>query len=437
MNLNDEQVSKREVRLAESIAARLPGVLSKRRLKPAFTGFYLTRTQGLTLLFAALDTGQVEYLERYTSKELLHQMSTELGGLPVYLSNSTGLRYAVLLSARPHLPKQVQLPEEIAGGRVGLGVRMDGQHVTLPWSRLGHVLTAGMTGSGKSVFLRSLVFQAVRDGMQLMLADMDQATFPMLADNPALLAPLATTGGEAAQLIERALAECDNRAALFQQVQGYPENIDDYNRLSGEKLLRVLVVLDEFSAVAAAVPQLKERIAALGWRGRKFGLHVVFAAQEFTKDLLGPLRDQVNLALCFRVRSAEMAKRVGCAGAESIAANRPGLAMTDHWGPMQTYYVDKGLLADFGFSLPPHELHWAQLAQQETSGRLSIPLMVSWGCREREARRMLDIWETRGWVRRDPQQQNARMITAVFDTILSNCQTRQTVSNNVKVEGEA
>lgn len=428
MNLlnDDEQVSKRDVRLAQSIAARLPGVLSKRRLPAPFSGFFLTRSQGLTFFFAVLDTGQVEYLERYTSKELLHQMSTEIGGLPVYLSNSTGLRYAVLLSARPHLPRQVQLPGEIGSGQVGLGVRMDGQHVLVPWVRLGHVLTAGMTGSGKSVFLRSLVYQAVRDGMQLLLADMDQATFPMMVGHEALLAPLATSAADAAQLIERALAECDNRAALFQKAQGYPENLEEYNQHAVEKLQRVLVVLDEFSAVASAVPQLKERIAALGWRGRKFGLHVVFAAQEFTKDLVGPLRDQVNLALCFRVRSAEMAKRVGCAGAESIAANRPGLAMTDRWGPIQTYYVNKALLAEAPILGMTEEDQLAYATGINAGGHISIPLLVAEGLSEWKARQLLNRWELRGWIIRDGQN---RRISAKLARILSNPQTPQIASN--------
>lgn len=418
---DEERVSKREVRLAQTVAARLPEVLSKRRLTPAFAGFFVTRTRGLTLFFAALDTGRIEYLERYTSADLLHQISTELGGLPVYVSNTTGLRYAVLLSARPRLPRQVELPAEIGAGRVGLGVRMDGQHVVLSWPRLGHVLTAGMTGSGKSVFLRSLVYQALRDGMQLLLADIDQATFPMLAGNSALMAPIATNAAEVANLVERGLGECDSRAALFQAVPGYPENVEEYNQHAEQKLQRVLIVLDEFSAVAAAVPQIKERIGALAWRGRKFGLHVVFAAQEFTKELVGPLRDQVNLALCFRVRSAEMAKRVGCAGAERIAANRPGLAMTDRWGPVQTYFIPKGLLAEAPTLALGTEDRLAA-ASINAGGHISIPLLVSNGLSEWKARQLLSRWEQRGWVIRDGQN---RRISPKFAQILSNPQTPQ------------
>lgn len=428
---DDERVSKRDVHLAQTVAARLPEVLSKRRLTPAFSGFFVTRTRGLTLFFAALDTGRIEYLERYTSADLLHQISTELGGLPVYVSNTTGLRYAVLLSARPRLPRQVELPAEIGARRVGLGVRMDGQHVVLSWPRLGHVLTAGMTGSGKSVFLRSLVYQALRDGMQLLLADIDQATFPMLAGNSAaLMAPIATNAAEVADLVERALGECDSRAALFQTVPGYPENVDEYNQHAEQKLQRVLIVLDEFSAVAAAVPQIKERIGALAWRGRKFGLHVVFAAQEFTKELVGPLRDQVNLALCFRVRSAEMAKRVGCAGAERIAANRPGLAMTDRWGPVQTYFVDKALLnvgqhAVLSMTATERAVFSRAL---EDGGRVTRERVMRWtGASEWQSRRWIEQWARRGWIAKSTQN-NAYEITPNLRYLLSNPPTPPTTS---------
>ncbi|HQF62492.1 MAG TPA: FtsK/SpoIIIE domain-containing protein [Anaerolineaceae bacterium] len=426
-------ISNRLQRVAQGVAARQISVLERRKLEAPFSGFYLTEVDGLTLLISALDTGRINRLEAYTDADLLHQISTEVA-LPVFLSNHVGLRYVTLLSAPPRMPKLVNLPTDIQPGQVALGVKAGNQPLSLSWGRMGHVLTAGMTGSGKSVFLRNLVFQALRDGMALLLADIDQATFPMLADNPNLLAPLATTPGEAIELVERALGECDARAALFQAAGGFPENLEQYNeaavRNGLQVLPRVLVVLDEFSAVAAAAPAIKDRIASLGWRARKFGLTVVFAAQEFTKDLIGPLRDQVSLAVCFRVRSADMARRVNCTGAEHIPASRPGLAYVDRWGPVQTYFVDKGLLMGPScVAIPEPELQWALRAQRETAGRMSIPLLITWGCREREARRLLDAWELRGWVQRDPRQQNARVISPKMGQILSISQTCQTPSS--------
>ena len=130
-----------------------------------------------------------------------------------------------------------------------------------------------------------------------------------------------------------------------------------------------------------------------------------------------------------------MARRVSCAGAEHIPSTRPGLAYVDRWGPVQTYFVDKGLLmGPLCMAIPEPELRWALRAQRETAGRMSIPLLITWGCREREARRLLDAWELRGWVQRDPRQQNSRVISPKMGQILSNSQTCQTLSNPNKEE---
>jgi hypothetical protein len=424
-------ITRREMRLAEAVANRLPPLLQRRGLKAPFRGFYLTEVSGLRLLIADMDTSQVNFLERYTSGDLVNHLRVETG-LPVYLAQNNGLRYVLLLSPPPRLPRKIELPADAPAHQVTLGMRVDGTLAQLGWGQMGHVLAAGMTGSGKSAFLRLLVWQALRDGLRLLLSDLDGATFPMLADHPALLQPIASAPVEALELIGRALGECDHRAALFKQSEGFPENIAEYNahavKAGKQPLPRVLVVLDEFSATAAAEPQIKALIAALGWRGRKFGLNVVFAAQEFTKELVGPLREQVSLAVCFRVRSAELARRVGCEGAERISPNRPGLALTDRWGPLQTCFVDKSLFE-------ANAVRKAALTEEERliavraaagGGHISIPLLTVWGWSEWKARRLLESWERRGWLVRDGVN---RRISPKLRELVSNPQPPQSASN--------
>jgi DNA segregation ATPase FtsK/SpoIIIE-like protein len=245
-------ISRRYQLQAQIVAKCLPQVLQRRGLEAPFAEFLVTSTQGMVLLFAILDLHQVKRLEAYTTPDLIHHLSTDLQGLPVFLSNSNGLRYAIPLSPLPRLPKLVPFPG-IERGWVLLGVNHAGETVNQPWSKLGHLLVAGKTGSGKSVFLRSLVFQALAEGAQLILVDLDGATFPMLANHPALCAPVATTAQEAQEAVERALGECDHRAALYMQMDGYPENLEEFNavgvRHGGDPLPRLMVVLDEFSAL--------------------------------------------------------------------------------------------------------------------------------------------------------------------------------------------
>lgn len=443
---NEEQlqISRSRLREAEAIAKRLPDVLQRRGLRPAFSDWLLTADHGLTWLFGVLDLRRVGRLEQYTQPELLHHLSTAIGGRPVYLSNSSGLRYAVLLSRPPRLPQRVNFPG-VQRGLVVLGQRATGELLRVPWERLGHLLVAGKTGAGKSSFDRLVVYQALAEGCQLLLADLDGATFPMLAEHPTLLAPLARSPEAMLGVVERALGECDHRASVYGQVGGFPENLEEYNaaavREGAAPLPRVLVVLDEYNAAVlgsgGANGPLATAVAALGWRGRKFGLNLIFSAQDFTKAVVGRVRDQINAAICFRVRGGEVARAVGCPAAVRIPESRPGMAVTDRWGPVQTCYLDKALLVQAAGrpgvkpALTAEEWELATAAL-ENGGRLSIPMLQAGGLSEWQARKTLNDWEQRGWVRRDPRHDNARYITAKLHALLSSPQAAQTPSNRLK-----
>jgi len=419
---------------ARTITNLVGSVLEQRGLQPVIRQALLTETEfGDTLLFVVLDDRQLGRLEPYTSPELLHQLSTRLRGKPVALSNHTGLRYGIQLNHPRPFPVRVNFPGCVSG-QILIGLRRDGRPSQVSWEDAHHILVAGMTGSGKSVFLRSVVYQATADGASLLLGDLDGSTFPMFASNPALNAPIAATPQAVLEIVQMALGECEHRAMLYSSAPGFPETLEQYNRSAVKEgqspLPRFLVVLDEFSAMAAALGGAKgnfcSQVAALGWRGRKFGITLVIAAQDFTKGLIGPVRDQFGLAVCFRVRSFETARAIGCPSAVKISARHPGRAVTDHDGWLQTYYLDKASIGQPTSLLANDNFDLARRALTECDGYISIPVLKRWGLREREARSLLDSWEQRGWVQRDPARANSRKITAKLLAILSNRQSGQT-----------
>jgi hypothetical protein len=435
-------IHRRHQLTAEQVAQQLPALFIKRSLHPRFSAFYLTSRIGVPFFIAVLEATSIGDHSRYTHADLLHQLQTDLGGRKVYLSNSTGIRYIIPLAPLPRLPHNVDLPADIPQGMAALGVRLDGTPIQIPWSRLGHLLVVGMTGSGKSVMLRSLAMQAIRNGILLGLADIDQTTFPMLDNHSDLFTPLATTPQAALELIQKALAECDARAGLFKQTKGYPENIDEYNaaaiKAGKEPLKRVLVILDESSAVLQAMGgstgEMAGKVAELGWRGRKFGIHFVFGGQEFTKQLVGAVREQVNMSIAFRLKNtaAHMAKAIGCEGAHRIPANRPGMAIVDRYGPMQAFYVPKPLMIAAGICtvidpLSDQERALFGRAMQETEGKLTIASISEWGgVSAKQARRLQSQWAIRGWIAKDPKRDNSFCITPKTQEIVANGQTRQT-----------
>jgi len=429
---------------AHQIVEKLPAMLSSRKLTPAFSNFFLTSYGKMILFIAVLDTTKIGDHTSYIHPDLLHQLSTDLGGRKVYLSNSTGLRFVIPLSALPKLPKSIELPSDIPAGGVALGVRLGGQVIFVPWSRLGHLLIAGMTGSGKSSLLRSIAIQATRNDIQLALADIDQTTFSILDGHPLLFGPIATTPPAALELIQKVLGECDHRAALYKAMSGFPENIDEYNSLAvkagKEPLQRIILMLDESPSVIQAMGggsgEMASTLAQLGWRGRKFGVNFVFGAQDIGKELIGSIREQVNLsiAFCIKPSSAVMAKKIGCSNAHRIPANRPGLAIADRFGPMQSYYVPKpmflaaGVSAQAALSEPEEKLFTR--AWVESEGKLTILNIAEWGeCSQHQARKLQAMWAIRGWIAKDGNRDNSFCLTAKVLNLVTNPQTQQTASN--------
>ena len=441
--MTDITISRRETRLAETVARQLINALIRRKLMPAFSDFFVTHVAGVTMLLAVLDTAKLGDHSPYTNPDLLHQLSTDLGGMPVYLSNHSGIRIVVLLSPLPKLPRKVNLPVDAPRGRLAVGVRFTGQPVLLDWESFLHMAVLGNTGSGKSIFLQSLVSQSIRDDMQVLLSDIDQTTFGMLENHPNLAAPIATSPQTALGLIEHSLAECDRRAELFKNRPERPQKLSEYNTLAikahMEPLSRLLVVLDEASTVLTALGGAKgamgQALATLGWRGRKFGIHFIFAAQEFTKDIVGPVRDQVGLTLCFRVRNGQMAERMGCKGAERIPENRPGLAISDRHGPIQTYFVEQsapGQRQNLLSALSELECNLFTRALSE-GGRLSRAKVIEWGgMTEWQSRKYLEAWSLRGWVAKDVKADNAFTITPKTQVLLSNHPTAPTTSSQLQ-----
>ncbi|MBN1873560.1 MAG: hypothetical protein JXA33_04960 [Anaerolineae bacterium] len=85
---------------ARYVARTIPGILAQRGLNPFISRFVLTETeQGNAWLFVVLEVSPLQHLEDYSATDVLDYLSTALHVLPVVVSDSYGLRYAVLLGS--------------------------------------------------------------------------------------------------------------------------------------------------------------------------------------------------------------------------------------------------------------------------------------------------------------------------------------------------
>lgn len=168
-----------------------------------------------------------------------------------------------------------------------------------------HALVAGTTGAGKSELLTTwLLTLAARNSpetLALVLVDFKGgAAFAPLAALPHTAALLTDLDPGATR---RALASM--RALLRQRErllhQAGARDITDLERHDPASATRLLVVVDEFRALATDHPDLMDQLLRLAAQGRSLGVHLIVATQR-PAGAIGPeLRANMPLRICLRV----------------------------------------------------------------------------------------------------------------------------------------
>lgn len=136
-----------------------------------------------------------------------------------------------------------------------------------------HFLIAGMTGSGKSVLMRSIAFQLALNDVRLVLIDGKYgATFGRCAGLPGAVGPVACEQHDAAMALGWTLSEMESRYTAMRNGQ------------SPTLLPRIAVLADEFIDFdKAGVKDALDRIAR---QGREARIHLLLSTQHPTKENL-------------------------------------------------------------------------------------------------------------------------------------------------------
>lgn len=178
-----------------------------------------------------------------------------------------------------------------------------------------HGLVAGTTGSGKSELLRSLVISlALRvspEHLQFVLIDYKGgSTFDACADLPHTVG-LVTDLDEG--LAERALislnAELHRRERILRSF-GSGDLTTYRAQPNAEPLARLLVVIDEFAALAHELPGFLAALVGIAQRGRSLGVHLILATQRPAGVIDDAIRANTDLRIALRLNDASDARDV-------------------------------------------------------------------------------------------------------------------------------
>jgi S-DNA-T family DNA segregation ATPase FtsK/SpoIIIE len=190
-------------------------------------------------------------------------------------------------------------------------------------AEMPHLLIAGATGTGKSVFLNSLIvsmlYKATPDELKLVLVDPKRLELGLYEEIPHLLAPVVTDPKVASNVLRNATKEMERRLKLLAQ-RGV-RNIDQYNRTfhkqeslslfedpdtaEHQPLPYVVIVIDELADLMMVdTNNVEESITRLAQMARAVGIHLILATQRPSVDVItGLIKANFPARISFRVAS--------------------------------------------------------------------------------------------------------------------------------------
>ncbi|MGB6483425.1 MAG: DNA translocase FtsK [Candidatus Acidiferrales bacterium] len=206
-------------------------------------------------------------------------------------------------------------------------------------TQMPHLLIAGATGTGKSVFINSMLmgmlYKSTPDEMKVVLIDPKRIELGLYEDIPHLFTPVVTDPKVASNVLRNATREMERRLKLLAQ-RGV-RNIDQYNRtfekgtslsLFGETedsehkpLPYIVIVIDELADLMMVdTTNVEESITRLAQMARAVGIHLILATQRPSVDVItGLIKANFPARISFRVASKVDSRTIlDTNGAESL-----------------------------------------------------------------------------------------------------------------------
>jgi outer membrane lipoprotein-sorting protein len=216
---------------------------------------------------------------------------------------------------------------------LAMGKDIFGNAVDADLAKMPHLLVAGATGTGKSVFLNSLLCsllcRATPDDLKLLLIDPKLLELSIYEGIPHLIADVVTNPKRAAAALQGVVRKMEERYQIMSALQ--VRNISQYNDRAREEIEKgnntfrlrpkpgetegqevefvplpyIVVVIDELAdLMVTAAKDVEESLQRLAQMARAAGIHLVLATQRPSVDVLtGVIKANFPARVSFQVSS--------------------------------------------------------------------------------------------------------------------------------------
>ncbi len=173
--------------------------------------------------------------------------------------------------------------------------------------KMPHLLVAGATNSGKSVCLNSIIvsllYQNSPDELRFILVDPKRVELLKYNGIPHLVTPVIIEVDKTINALKWCLNEMDRRFGILARADKV--NIDNYNKISRDKLPNLVFIIDELADLMVAAPREVEAcIIRLVQMSRAVGIHLILATQRPSVNIItGLIKANMPARIAFSVAS--------------------------------------------------------------------------------------------------------------------------------------
>lgn len=181
--------------------------------------------------------------------------------------------------------------------KVGIGAigkDMENNDFAFNWNSIAHILVAGTTGSGKSVFINTLINSLMisKDNGLFVLIDPKRISFAIYKNFPNV--KIITE-------VDNAFFELENIASIMEQRYQDLEN----GKVKESELTPIYVIVDELADLMLQTRfECENTIIKLCQKARQVKIHLILATQRPTANVVsGLIKANCDTRVCLRVAS--------------------------------------------------------------------------------------------------------------------------------------
>lgn len=224
-------------------------------------------------------------------------------GIEVPRENPEIISLKELLGQDKFYEKKIKIP--VAIGKSTFGDPIFGDLTTMP-----HLLVAGATGTGKSVFINSivmsLIFRMNPQQLRMILIDPKMLELNAFDGIPHLVSKVITDNNAAYNALAWAVNEMERRYCLM--AESASKNIESYNskqKNPAKTIPYIVIVVDELADLMFSGGEAVEiAITRLAQKARAAGIHLLIATQRPSTDVItGLIKANIPSRISFKVPS--------------------------------------------------------------------------------------------------------------------------------------